>query len=299
MRKLFFFILLIGLLYSCVQRQKADRIFFHAIIWTGDSSNPKATAIGIKDSTILFVGNEYAPYQGEGTEMIDLGGKMITPGFIDNHTHFLSGGYQLANVNLRDVKTKTVFIDSIRAYIETLRDDRWVMGGDWDHEAWGGVLPDRHWIDSVCGNHPVFVNRYDGHMALANSKALAIAGIDKHTAEPPGGQIVRDPKTGEPTGVLRDGAMELMNKVIPPPSASALGEYLQRAIGHGLAHGVTQVHDMGSFGGWTDLFTYRKAYTNKQLGLRVYAFMPVSTWKMLDTFVRQTEVEMTGCAGEA
>ncbi len=287
MRNLFYFTILTCSLYSCVQRQKADRIFFHAKIWTGDSSNPRATSIGIKDSTILFVGDDYATYQGEGTEMIDLGGNMIAPGFIDNHTHFLSGGYQLGNVNLRDVKTNAGFIDSIRKYIETLKDDRWVMGGDWDHEAWGGILPDKHWIDSVSGNHPVFVNRYDGHMALANSKALALAGIDKHTADPHGGQIVRDPKTGEPTGVLRDEAMELMNKVIPPPTESALSEYLQKAIRHGLEHGVTQVHDMGSFGGWLDLFTYRKAYANNQLGLRLYSFVPVSTWKMLDSFVLQ------------
>ncbi|MFI5156432.1 MAG: amidohydrolase [Chitinophagales bacterium] len=287
MRNLFLFALVIDCLCSCTEKQKADVIFFHTKIWTGDSSNPSATSIGIKDSTILFVGNDYSAYKGEGTEMIDLREKTIVPGFIDNHTHFLSGGFQLGNVNLRNVRTKAGFIDSIYRYIETLKDDRWVLGGDWDHEAWGGELPDRHWIDSVSGNRPVFVNRYDGHMALANSKALALAGIDQHTADPPGGQIVRDPKTGQPTGILRDEAMELLNKVIPPPSESELMEYLQRAVHHGLEHGVTQIHDMGSYGGWTDLFTYRKAYASNQLGLRVYSFVPVSTWKMLDSFVRQ------------
>jgi predicted amidohydrolase YtcJ len=287
MRKIYLSGLFLCVLFSCSQKEKADRIFFNANIWTGDSANPKARAIAIRNNIIIYVGDAYSSYQGKGTEMTDLQGKMVVPGFIDNHTHFLSGGYQLGNVNLRNVNSRAGFIDAIRAYVSSLTDDRWIQGGDWDHEAWGGILPDRHWIDSVSGTHPLFINRYDGHMGLANSLALALAGINKNTPDPAGGQIVKDPKTGEPTGILRDEAMEMMNKVIPPPTAAELNEYLQRAVRHAFEHGVTQVHDMGSFGGWTDLYTYRKAYANNQLDLRVYSFVPVSTWKKLDSFVRQ------------
>jgi hypothetical protein len=287
MKNFFLSVLFSGLLISCATKEKADRIYFDAKIWTGDSAVPRATAIAIKDSMILYVGDDYAPYKGKQTELVDLAGKMILPGFIDNHTHFLGGGYQLSSVNLRGVKSKAAFIDSLRAYISSLRDNRWIMGGDWDHEAWGGELPTKQWIDSFSGNHPVFINRYDGHMALANSRALELAGITRKTQNPPGGQIVKDPKTGEPTGILRDGAMDLVSNVIPPPAATALDEYLQKAIQHAFEHGVTQIHDMGSYGGWDDLSTYRKAYANKHLDLRIYSFVPVATWKMLDSFVKQ------------
>ena len=287
MRIFFLAAIFFSLVISCNRKGKADRIYLNANIWTGDSAQPRASAIAIKDSIIIYVGDNYSPYQGDQTVLTDLHGKMVVPGFIDNHTHFLGGGYQLSSVNLRSAKSQSAFIDSLREYILSLRDDRWVMGGDWDHEAWGGILPERQWIDSFSENRPVFVNRYDGHMALANSKALQLAGISRNTPNPPGGQIVRDPKTGEPTGVLKDGAMDLVNRVIPSPSHTALDEYLQKAVTHAFEHGVTQVHDMSSFGGWDDLFTYRNAYANKRLDLRVYSFVPISGWKKLDSFVKQ------------
>ena len=287
MKKYFVCVLSINLILSCSTIEKADRIYFIGKIWTGDSALPRATAMAIKDSAILYVGEDYTPYKGSHTEMIDLGGKMVVPGFIDNHTHFLAGGYQLASVNLRNVKSQAAFIDTLKTYISSLNDNRWVMGGDWDHEAWGGGLPGRQWIDSISGDHPVFINRYDGHMALANSKALALAGISRHTPSPQGGEILKDPKTGEPTGILKDAALDLVGQVIPSASTANLDEYLQRASQHAIEHGVTQVHDMSSYGGWDDLATYRRAYANNQLGLRIYSFVPISTWKKLDSFVKQ------------
>src|SRR5690606_4693159 len=144
--------------------------------------------------------------KGNNTEIIDLNGQMIVPGFIDNHTHFLTGGYQLASVNLRTAATQKEFISTLKAFASDAPKDRWIQGGDWDHEAWGGELPKKEWIDSVTPDNPVFVSRYDGHMALANSLTLKLAGIDKNTKDPAGGVIVKDPVTGEPTGVLRDEA---------------------------------------------------------------------------------------------
>ena len=181
---------------------------------------------------------------------------MIVPGFIDNHVHFLEGGYYLANIDLRNVKSQAEFISVFHKYTDSAKGDSWIKGGNWDHEAWGGQLPSRTWIDSISGSHPVFVSRYDGHMGLANSIALKMAGITKDSKNPPGGEIVKDPKTGEPTGVLRDEATELVYKVIPTPSVQELDASLSRAANHALAHGFTQVHDMGIFrrlGGYGNL----------------------------------------------
>lgn len=265
----------------------ADRIYIHARIWTGDPTNEFAEAMAIRDSLILFVGSDYKIYQDAKTEIIDLGGKMMVPGFIDNHTHFLSGGMQLASIDLRSAKSKTEFISIVKKYCAAMQDKRWIQGGDWDHEAWGGQLPTRQWVDSVGGDHPLFINRYDGHMSLANSLALQLAHIDRNTPNPPGGEIVKDPATGEPTGILRDEATDLVSRIIPMPSATELQENLQRAITHAFEHGVTQVHDMGSFGGWVDLNTYRNAYAKNKLPLRIYSFVPIRSWQRLDDYIKK------------
>ena len=272
---------------SCKQHPVADRIYLNAKIWTGDSSNPEAKAIAIKDSIILYVGDDYQSYAGSQTEIKDLQGKMLVPGFIDNHTHFLDGGYFLANINLREVKSKESFISVFRHYTDSAKGSEWIKGGNWDHEAWGGQLPQKEWIDPVSGLHPVYINRYDGHMGLANSIALKLAGITKKTPNPPGGEIVKDPKTGEPTGILRDEATNLVLKVIPDPTEKELDEAFDRAAAHALAHGLTQVHDMGSYGGWIDLATYRRAEAAGRLTIRMYSFVAIRTWEKLDSFVRK------------
>jgi len=229
---------------------------------------------------------DYIDYKGSKTEMIDLQGKLVVPGFIDNHTHFLSGGYSLASVDLKAAKTPPEFISFMKEYCNLHPDDRWIQGGNWDHEAWGGELPKKEWIDSVTGNHPVFVSRYDGHMAFANTKALQLAGVNKNTPVPAGGEIVKT-SDGELTGVLKDEAMNLINKVIPDPSEKELDENLKRAVQHAFENGVTQIHDMGSYGGWIDLSTYRRNSENNKLDLRVYSFVALSTWEKLDSFCKK------------
>jgi predicted amidohydrolase YtcJ len=272
---------------SCTQHPVADRIYLNAKIWTGDSANPEAKAIAVKDSIILYVGNDYQSYAGSQTEIKDLHGRMLVPGFIDNHTHFLDGGYFLANINLRAVKSKESFISVFRHYTDSAKGSEWIKGGNWDHEAWGGQLPRKEWIDPISGLHPVYINRYDGHMGLANSIALKLAGITKNTPNPPGGEIVKDPKTGEPTGILRDGATKLVLKVIPDPSEKELDGAFDRAAAHALEHGLTQVHDMGSYGGWIDMATYRRAEAAGRLSIRMYSFVAIRTWEKLDSFVKK------------
>lgn len=264
---------------------KADVIYYNAVIWTGDSAQPHASAIGIKGNTILFTGNDYSAYQDDHTVMNDLHGQMVTPGFIDNHTHFLSGGYNLGSIDLRHAKSKEEFIRIVRDYCAKYPDDRWIMGGDWDHEAMGGQLPEKEWIDSVSGKHPIFVSRYDGHMAFVNSNTLKLAGISADIKAPEGGEIVRNARH-ELTGVFKDEAMNLIYRVMPDPSPTELKEYLKAAEQHAFAHGVTQVHDMGSYGGWTDLSTYRNAYQQHDLQLRIYSFVALWSWAKLDSFCK-------------
>ncbi len=275
------------LFFSCNQHPSADRIYINAKIWTGDSLNPAAKAIAIKDSLILYVGDDYQSFIGSNTEQIDLQGKMLVPGFIDNHVHFLDGGYYLANINLRNVKSKEEFISVFRHYTDSAKGNKWIRGGNWDHEAWGGQLPTKEWIDSISGDHPVFVSRYDGHMGLANSIALKRAAITKETPNPPGGEIVKDPKTGEPTGVLRDEATSLIYRVIPDPEPSELDAALSLASANALSHGFTQVHDMGTYGGWIDMETYRRAQASDKLPLRIYSFVAIRSWQKLDSFVKK------------
>ena len=288
-KKLLFLLFVICFLLSaCESAPRADQIYIEANIWTGDRSNPQASAIAIKGNTILYVGNNYKKYQGSKTEVIELSGKTISPGLIDNHTHFLSGGFQLASVNLRAAKTPQEFIQRLKDFAATLPEgeNRWILGGDWDHEAWGGELPTKEWIDSVTTDYPVWVNRLDGHMALANSKALQLAGITDHTPTPSGGTIVRDPGTGKITGILKDEAMGLLSKVIPEPSEKELDEAFDRAVQHALSLGVTQVHDVGSYGGWADMNTYLRAQKSGRLPMRIYSFVPVSDWQKLAEYIK-------------
>jgi len=265
----------------------ADRIYINAVVWTGEDGGQQYSAIGLKDSIVLFVGDDYNVYAGRETEIIDVGGQFIVPGFIDNHTHFLSGGFQLASVDLRSATTKQAFIDSIKTFAQRLPEGRWILGGDWDHEVWGGELPDRSWIDSFTRDIPVFVNRYDGHMALANTAALKIAGITENTKAPAGGEIQRRKGSNIPTGLLRDEAMDLVSAKIPPFTDAMMDENLDRAIQEAWRNGVTQIHDMGSYGGWIDLDTYRRAKANNKLGIRVYSFVALRTWAKLDSLIKK------------
>jgi predicted amidohydrolase YtcJ len=203
---------------------------------------------------------------------VALAGRRVVPGFLDAHTHFIDGGFELAGVQLRDAATPAVFAQRIKAFASA-RPGMWVTGGTWDHEAWGGELPHRDWIDSLTPASPVFVSRLDGHMGLANTRALELAGVSAATADPPGGTIVRDPD-GRPTGILKDAAQSLVRAVIPDPSEEELDRALAAAIAHALERGVTAITDMGS---WRGLDTYRRARDRDALPIRVYAVVPLDT----------------------
>lgn len=259
-----------------------DAVFVNGVIWTGVPEAPDAEAFAVREGRIVAVGSsdQIREMADGGTNVVDLSGRFVVPGFIDNHVHFLSGGFQLASVDLRTAATPDAFSERIRTFAGTRQAGAWITGGDWDHELWGGALPEKDWIDRDTGDNPVFVTRLDGHMGLANSVALAAAGIDRNTADPEGGTIVRDER-GEPTGILKDEAMSLVFRVIPEPSEAEFDEALGRAMAHAASLGVTQVHDVGSYGGWTDLDVYRRAQARDALTVRIYSFVPLSTWERL------------------
>ena len=268
--------------FSCSQN-KADAVYFNGNIWTGNLSNPSVTVLAVKDGKVVYTGDDKDAFSAK--EMVDLEGKLVVPGFTDNHTHFLSAGYGLSSVKLKDAMTREAFIGRIAQFCKERPGSGWIMEGNWDHENWGGELPTKAWVDSVTGDHPLFISRYDGHMAFANSKAMQLAGINKNTVSPEGGLIGKDPN-GEPTGIFKDAAMTLITKAIPAPTASELDRYFDAAVDHALERGVTHINDMNSYGGWLDLETYRRAVANSKMKLRMYSFVPLATWGKLDSFVR-------------
>jgi predicted amidohydrolase YtcJ len=250
----------------------------NAKVWTGDAARPAAEAIAVSGERIAHVGTnaEVRALAGEA-RLIDAGGRFVAPGFSDAHVHFIEGGFRLASVQLRDATTREAFVERIAAFAATVPPGTWISGGDWDHEHWGGELPLRDWIDAVTPNHPVWINRLDGHMALANSLALDAARIDADTPNVEGGEIVRD-RAGRPTGVLKDNAMALVDRVVPPPSVTMLDRALDAAMSHVAAQGVTAVHHMG---GWTDLDAFTRAHGAGRLRTRIYAAVPLADWERL------------------
>jgi predicted amidohydrolase YtcJ len=187
-----------------------DLIIVNATVHTMDPGQAVAQAIAILGDRIVAVGTdkEIKKLAGPLTRTIDAKKQLVLPGFNDSHVHFLSGGFQLSSVDLRDADSPQEFADRVRRFSEKLPAGRWITGGDWDHERWPDAkLPTKDLIDRFTPETPVFVSRLDGHMALANSLALRLAGVTRETLDPAGGLIVRDQKTGEPTGVLKDAAM--------------------------------------------------------------------------------------------
>jgi hypothetical protein len=261
------------------QQEAATLVVTDARVWTGDPDSPWAEAVASNGETIVAVGSkaDIEPYIGPDTEVISVPGSMLVPGMIDTHVHFVTGGSGLAAVQLRDAATPEEFVERIGAFAETLEPGEWILNGNWDHENWGGELPRRDWIDAVTPDNPVWINRLDGHMALANSLALDKAGVDADSPAVAGGEIVRD-EAGAPTGVLKDNAMGLVESAVPDPGEAQLDREVAAAMEYVASNGVTSVHDMA---GWNSLAAYRRARANGELITRIYSVMPLADWQRL------------------
>ena len=266
----------------------ADLTLINGRLWTGNKAQPWSEALASRGERIVAVGSndEVEKLVDSKTRVIDLQGKLALPGFIDSHTHFIEAGFHLLSVDLRDATTPEEFARRIGNHAANEPVGRWIRGGDWDHERWpGAALPTKELIDFITPEHPVFVSRLDGHMGLANGVALRMAGITKETPDPPGGTIVRDPKTGEPTGILKDDAQGLVYRVIPEPTDASRDEALKASLSEAARLGVTSIQDITP---WQDYDAYRRFRDVGLLTVRVYARTPMSRWKrQADTVARQ------------
>ena len=239
---------------------------------------PWAEAVLADGPMIRFVGDSRTARSeaGPGAEIIDVDGRLVLPGFVDNHTHFLEGGFHLEGLDLRPCRSRQAFIETIGAYVKRGAGN-WVTGGDWDEQSWGDpVLPRKEWIDGVTGSTPVFVRRFDGHLALANTTALERAGISRTTPDPPGGTVDRDPASGEPTGILRDAAMELVYAVVPPQSDAAYDRALALALDHARRNGITSIHDITLR---PDLAAFQRMEERGGMTCRVFARLPIAEYR--------------------
>jgi predicted amidohydrolase YtcJ len=268
-------------------RPAADLVVYGRV-WTGDSARPWAGGVAVTGDTVVAVGDsaDVARFATPATKVLANGSAMVVPGFMDGHTHFVDGGFQLASVDLRPANSPEEFIARLKAYALERKPGEWILGGDWDHERWPGApLPRRDWIDSVTPHNPVFVNRLDGHMGLANSLALEAAGITKATRDIPGGVIVRDRRTGEPTGILKDGAMDPVQAAIPDPTPQQRDAALRRALAFAASKGVTAFTNVSLDP--ADLGTYLRAERAGAMTARAALYFPLATWHAVaDTIAR-------------
>ncbi|MGE5736635.1 MAG: amidohydrolase [Acidobacteriota bacterium] len=266
----------LGLLLSVIgvwaqSEPTADLIVSNANVWTVDGKLPRAQAVAIIGERIVAVGSQadVQGWRGASTRVIDAGGKLVLPGFNDAHVHFVSGGQQLDAVDLNDATSAEEFVKRVAQQASKTPKKQWITGGDWDETKWSPAqLPTKEMIDAVTPDNPVFLNRYDGHMSLANSIALRLAGVTASTPDPPGGSIVRDAQ-GNPTGALKDAAMDYVFKVIPPLSHDQRLHAVQRALSHAASLGVTSVQDMNPE--YADIAVYSELLDRGQLTARIYA----------------------------
>jgi predicted amidohydrolase YtcJ len=249
----------------------ADLIIDNANIWTVDKNHPQAQAVAILGDRIVAVGthDDVTGWRGEHTKVIDAEGKLLLPGFNDAHVHFVSGGVQLDSVQLNDATSSAEFVRRIGEQVKKTKKGEWIQGGDWDETKWSPAkLPTKEMIDPVSPDTPVFVGRYDGHMGLANSVALKLAGISAQTPDPPGGTIVRDAQ-GNPTGALKDAATDYVNKVIPPLDHDQRMHAVKRALAYAASVGVTSVQNMNP--DYADIGIYSELLRRGELTARIYA----------------------------
>src|SRR5688572_11935127 len=213
--------------------EPADLILLNATVWTAEPSAPLAEAVAIRGHRIVKVGStaDVRALASEKTRILDLKSKLVLPGFIDNHTHFASAGRLLLGLNLLEVNEPDAFAREVAAAAKRLPAGAWLLGGDWGaYAAWAKSSaghdgskgekefePDKPLIDAVTGDHPALISRFDQQVFLANSLALKTAGVTRDTPDPEGGSIAHG-ADGEPTGLLRGTAVQLIRKVIPKPS---------------------------------------------------------------------------------
>ena len=268
-----------ALFVSASSPHPADLVLVSAKIWTGDRTRPEATALAARDGRIVAVGTdeEIRPWRGPKTVVLEGKGRRVVPGFIDCHTHMSMGGFNLLAVDLRHTKDPADFTRRLAEFAKTRPAGRWMTDGAWDHQVWANpVLPTRAMLDPATGDRPACLSRTDGHMMVCSSLALKLARVSRDTPDPPGGVIVRD-STGEPTGLLKDAAMDLIGSARPPRTAAEVEEALAAAVKHAAENGVTSVQDLP--GDARDLDAWEKLRSDGKLTVRVSYRPSLSEWE--------------------
>jgi predicted amidohydrolase YtcJ len=257
----------------------ADLIITNAKVWTVDKTRPRAEALAVLGERIVAVGSaaEMDAWHGPETKVLDAKGKLLLPGFNDAHVHFLDGGSHLQEVQLKDAASPEEFVRRIGDRAKIAPKGEWITGGDWDEQKWSPPnLPTKELVDPLTPETPVWVNRYDGHESLANSVALRLANVTAKTIDPPGGQIVRDAQ-GNPTGVLRDAAQGLVDRVVPPMTHAQRMRAIRQALEHAASLGVTSVQHMNPL--YDDVKAYAELQEKGELTVRIYVAPMETDWK--------------------
>lgn len=264
-------------------RSHLDLALVNARVWSGDGARVALSAVGVTGDRIAAVGiDAVRAATGKSTRVVDLQGAFLMPAFTDNHTHFLKGARTLTQPDLLGSRDRADFSARLGAAAKA-HPGRWILGGTWDEQRLGGQLPSRAWIDAETGDTPVAVPRTDLHMYLLNSAALRAAGITRDTANPAGGVIDRDAK-GEPTGIVRDNANEIWQRIMPAATDAENEEALRIGIAHGLRHGVAQVHIPEIE--WETHGSLKRLRAKGEPGMRFYSFVPLADWEKMAEIVR-------------
>ncbi|MHC4428399.1 MAG: amidohydrolase [Planctomycetota bacterium] len=234
-----------------------------------------AESFTVRDGRFVAVGEPPDEIRGDDRH-IDAGGRVIVPGLIDAHIHMLSGGANLPQLQLRDAGSREEFVQRIREWASDLEPGQWILGGRWSTESWDDpTQPTRAWVDEASGGHPLFLSRMDGHSALVNTRALELAGITAEgPPDPPAGVIDRDPVSGEPTGILREGAMDLVSRLVPSLNVSYRVEALRKAVAEALRSGITAVGDIPDIG---DLEVYERLAAEGST-IRFFLYPTATDW---------------------
>ncbi|MEJ7623817.1 MAG: amidohydrolase [Pyrinomonadaceae bacterium] len=250
---------------------QADVIFTNGNLYTVDAKQPRAQAVAIKNGRIVFVGSSSGAkaHVGKDTKIIDLKGATVVPGLTDAHYHLMGVGLREVTLNLEGTSSLEAFLAKTKERVDKTAPGKWVTGRGWIETFWKPqAFPSRHDLDGIAPNNPVFLTRADGHAGIANTAALKIAGIDKNTTNPFGGEILRDKTSGEATGMLIDAAQGLVRRHVPGITATEREEALLLGIKRTLSLGWTQIHTAG--GGYSDADLYRKVISDGKAKLRIY-----------------------------
>ncbi len=265
----------------------ADLVVLNAKIWTVNRAQPEVEALAVVHDRLVAVGTSAEMRQmiGPQTRVVDAQGRRIVPGFYDSHVHLLGSGLRLSEVALKDAGDEAEFGKRLREFDKKLPRDRWLLGGEWDHDrTFAGQLPTAELIDKYVADRPVFLRRYDGHMAVVNSRVLRLAGITAETPDPPGGVIYRKPGSRQPSGVLRDNAMSLVERHLPQPSEEEIIAAVRAALAEARQVGVTSMQDMDGSAPATRrrLFRlYQQLARQGKLTARIDLRWPLAEWRSL------------------